>query len=328
MRKLVMVRSWWPALLALSLALGAAVAHGQDRGRAWLGVYMQSLTSELREGMDYRGEGVLVSRVVLGSPADEAGIRKGDIVVSLNSRNVTSPEELSRAIHESRVGQVVRVTVVRDGSRRSLSAKLAERSTEDGDSEIAPEAPAPPEAPEPPDMPEGPRAYSFDHDGSATRMALGMGRGRLGVRIEDLNQDLGSYFSVPDGKGVLVIEVLDETPASRAGLKAGDVIVQVGARSVGDTGDLSREIRGAPEGKIPITVVRRGAKRTLDVELGRAPRALWRDFNLGPMGLRDGEGDRTAIRRRAGNADRDELRQLRDEVRMLRERLDKLEQHD
>ena len=325
MRKPAIVRGWWATFLIVSLASVAAVAYGQTRARPWLGVYMQDLTSDLREGMDYKGQGVLITRVAPDSPAERAGMRKGDIVVSLNSRSVQSPDELSRQIRDARVGQDVKITVVRDGSRRVLTARLAERSEADEDYGMAPEAP---EGPAPPELPEAPRAFRFDRDGSSMPMMMMMGRGRLGVRVDDLNQDLGTYFSVPDGKGALVTQVIEDTPAARAGMKAGDVILRVGTKSVKDTEELTRAIRAADEGKTSLTVMRKGAKRTFDVELGRAPRAMWRDLNLGPMGFGD-DGDHMTIHRHSvDRSDSDELRQLRDEVRMLRERLEKLEQHD
>ena len=57
------------------------------------------------------------------------------------------------------------------------------------------------------------------------RMLMGAGRGRLGVRIESLNEDLAGALGAPGKQGVLVLEVLDDTPAARAGLRAGDVIL-------------------------------------------------------------------------------------------------------
>src|SRR5512145_2877765 len=71
------------ALAALALLGGMADrAAAQTTTRAWLGVTSQEITTDLREGLNYKGDGVLVSRVVVDSPADRAGIKKGDVLVS------------------------------------------------------------------------------------------------------------------------------------------------------------------------------------------------------------------------------------------------------
>src|SRR5262245_11230068 len=118
MRKLGMWSG--PALAAWMLAAGmAGVAAGpalaQEKAVPWLGVTTQSLDSGLREGLSYKGDGVLVSRVVEDSPASRAGMRKGDIVVSVNSKAVKSPGELTDVIRGAKVGQSTSIVVVRDG---------------------------------------------------------------------------------------------------------------------------------------------------------------------------------------------------------------------
>ena len=152
----------------------------------------------------------------------------------------------------------------------------------------------------------------------------GMGRGRLGVRAEDLSADLAPYFDAPAGSGALVMEVLKDTPAQKAGIKAGDVITRIGDEKVADAEDLIQAVRKTPEGKVSVTVLRRGVKRTLEPELEAEPRA-WlgtgRDFTV--MGPRDG---RIMIRRDPGSDSmREELRELREEMRDLRQKLEKLQ---
>src|SRR5262245_30356919 len=90
-------------LLLAGLDVSAGLAADRS-GTPWLGVYSQSLTSELREGIDYNGRGVIVNRVVPGSPADRAGLQSGDVIVRLDSRDVDSPEELAQAVRNENVG--------------------------------------------------------------------------------------------------------------------------------------------------------------------------------------------------------------------------------
>jgi len=331
MRKLAIPRAMGVALTALLLSLatpwaGAASVQGsgekaQGSGDPWLGVYMQSLDPELREGMNYQGKGVLISGVVPDGPADKAGLRKGDVVVSVNSRSVDSPEELARVVRESRVGQAVKLAIARAGTRRSLEARLAERPADLDRDETNRDEPG--EAPEPFEIETLPH-LPFEGDAPGIFIRT-LGRGRLGVRVEDLNPDLGPYFSLPEGQGALVIEVLKDTPAERAGIKAGDVITQVGDRNVADADDLTREIRRAPEGKLSLTVMRKGTQRAIEAQLAAAPRAVWHRRGVGPMGLLD--GDRMIVRRRADGDVHGELRRLREELRELREKLEKLERN-
>ena len=86
------------------------------------------------------------------------------------------------------------------------------------------------------------------------------------MRIESLNPELGDYFGLRDGKGALVLEVLKDTPAERAGLKPGDVITRAGDQAVTNGMDLVAALRGK-EGKVALRVVRHGTPRTVEAEL-------------------------------------------------------------
>lgn len=152
------------AAAAVLVALVTGVFHaGIAEARAWLGVYTQEVTDELRDGLDLRGaDGVLVARVVPGSPADRAGLRKGDVIVSFASRGVTSPERLSELVGDAQSGESVSIIVMREGERRTLSARLDSRpesgtpapsADEDSGDEDEFEAPAPPQAPRAPRAP-------------------------------------------------------------------------------------------------------------------------------------------------------------------------------
>jgi predicted metalloprotease with PDZ domain len=318
------------ATLITLMAPAARAADRPERQTTWLGVYTQALTNELRDGLDYSGKGVLVNRVVPDSPADRAGIEKGDVIISFNSRTLTDPDNLASMVREMKPGQAASIGIVRDGSRRTVSAKLAARpdvnddempqmGDDERDSERGPEGDSDEETPEV-------RTYRFKGTPGAPAFDFlrVMGRGRLGVRIESLNPDLGAYFDVPDGRGVLVLEVIKGTPAERAGIKAGDVITRVGDRNVSDAEDLTSALE-KEEGHVTLTVVRKSGRRTIDAELESQPRAFrWNGPN-GPMGLND--NDRAVIRRLGRGADDSDLRkqmqQLREELRSLREEIRK-----
>jgi membrane-associated protease RseP (regulator of RpoE activity) len=163
--------------------------------------------------------------------------------------------------------------VWRDGKGRDVKITVGERSA---DMEWTPKA-------DPGDQrsqrrvvrvaPGAPHAMWFEGDGDdPRRMVMRVeSRPRLGVQLQDLNSDLAEALGVK-GKGVLVTEVVDDTPAEKAGLKAGDVITRVDGKIVEDSGDLRSALREA-EGEVSVTVVRRGQTRNLTADVGRKPEA-------------------------------------------------------
>ncbi len=327
-------RIGWAACCAalLSLAMAGAMAGraaAQSNATPWLGVTTQEITGELRDGLDYRGSGVLVNRVIADSPAERAGFRKGDVIVSFDSRSIDSPSELVEVVRAARVGQAVAVTVVRDGSRRTLSVRLAEWP-ENIDEQLGTPAPAP-------------RTFRLElngekldlPDGADMMLLRSMGRGRLGVQIQNLNAGLGEALGVPDGKGVLVMEVLEDTPGERAGMKAGDVITRIGDTTVEDVDDLQRALRDR-EGRVTITVMRRGVRRTvaaeLEAEKEAKPQVMRQRRGDGPRVLRIPDSRTRVLRDRVdGDAEHgdleQQLRELRQELRELRRKLEAMDKN-
>jgi len=106
------------------------------------------------------------------------------------------------------------------------------------------------------------------------------------VSVQDLNRELGDYFGVSGGKGILITSVNDDSPASRAGFKAGDVIVKVGDREVEDSGDLRAALRDRPAGKVDVTVVRKGQRMTLTPELAEPPKEMRMYGSMGDMHMK------------------------------------------
>lgn len=335
------------AMSTLLIPMRAQAAPGE-----WLGVSTQELTSSLREGLEYDGDGVLVTRVMPGSPADRAGLRKGDVVLSFNSRTLTSPEQLRSLVNDARPGRPVALRIVRDGESRTVTAELAPREEgsmnwEGSTPRTPPTPPTPRVAPRAPGQPEiriwkdgkevGPEHLedhmdglhmdgSGDHEGSLMRdgdkkrivirtpSGVGAGRGRLGVRVEAINPDLADALGSGSRRGALVVEVLGGTAAEQAGIKAGDIIVSVGRESVSDPAELVRALRNE-EGRVSIGVVRRGMKRTIEATLEDAPRGMRfksGDGQLGKGRLREMERQRVRVER---DTDRDELREELERLR-------------
>lgn len=315
------------AVMLLAIAVGGSAARVQaDDASPWLGVYTQSLDDDLRDGIDYRGEGVLVTRVVDESPADRAGLHKGDVIIRVDSETIGSSRALSRYIRGRSVGSRVQVQVSRDGTNRSFDVVLTARPDSDrGDSDRRRVYVYGDDDDEDFDfdfdfeMPDlehlrelGDHSYHFAPDVNQIMVGT-MGRARLGVRVESLNEQLGEYFGAPNGKGALVMEVVKDTPAEKAGIKAGDVITKVGSKRVEDASDLIDALRDAGEGDVAVTVLRRGSSRSLTAKLEkRESRGRWYSYDT-PRVRRHVIRDRQRADRVRGDAD--DLRQQMDELR-------------
>jgi predicted metalloprotease with PDZ domain len=110
-------------------------------------------------------------------------------------------------------------------------------------------------------MPEG---NLFKRDGDSFVFAFGNNR-RIGISTTQLTKQLAEYFGVADGKGVLVSSVMADSPAAKAGIKAGDVVVAVDGEKVESAGDLTRAINKKKEGNVSLTLVRNHSQMNVTV---------------------------------------------------------------
>jgi len=229
-------------------------------GGSFLGVYAEEVTRENMSRYNLREpRGVVISKVVEGSPAEKAGLRKDDVVLSFNGEEVTSVRKLNRLIGEVAPEHTARLTISRSGGEQELSVTLAKRNDYttaltmprmEGELGKAYEGL----------LGDAPRGFTF---------ALGSSR-RIGVGTTTLTKQLAEYFSVAGGQGVLVTSVKEDSPAAKAGLKAGDVITEVDGERIEDSGGLSRAINRKQEGEVTLTIVRDRSQRTIRVSPEKA----------------------------------------------------------
>ena len=208
----------------------AAVPTGGSR----LGVSVRDIEeADTKSRKDLTG-GVLVEDVSDQSPAEKAGIRTGDVIVEFDGERVRSARQLTRLVQETPAGRSVPVIVLRDGQRTNLTVTPEaggrfsfghfefDRFAEDLRLNV----------PRPPNPPTPPSVWRFD--GLLGRTS------RLGVTVGSLSSQLAEYFGVKGG--VLVSSVTSDSAASRAGLKAGDVITSLNGSTVDDPSDVRRRI--------------------------------------------------------------------------------------
>ena len=356
-------------LLTLAMASGAAAAPRHTAppappetpeppatpNQAWLGVELQDVDAEMAKALDLReGEGALVNRVVEDSPAATAGLQDGDVIVSFDGQRVRDAGELTSAVRGAKPGARTPVVVIRDGGKKTIKVELGSRKT-----------PAAGFAPNLEALHKGLTdrkiyMHSGERDDEQFPMMWTMGdepNAFLGVQMGVLTEQLGRYFGAPDGEGVLVNEVVDNSPAARAGIAAGDVILRANDRAISGPDDVRSALsKDEPGDKLSLTVLRDHAERTFEVTLGDPPRdrqlrILKREFRDGDpdnvyihkfsgpceddTAIEDeeaGDGERKIVIRRfapeaeqGGNTQalRKELQELRAEVERLREEMDR-----
>jgi serine protease Do len=194
--------------------------------RGWLGVVIQRITPELIEALDLADEnGALVSKVAPGGPAAEAGVEHGDVIIEFNGEKVESWNDLPRIVAATPVGKEVELVVTRDGKRKFLTAKVGALD----DSETLAEL-----------------------DGGPTEESAA----EFGLRVQDLTPDIADQLGVDADAGVLVTAVEPGSAAEAAGLRRGDLILEVDRADVKTAGELQERL--AKAGDRALLLVRRG----------------------------------------------------------------------
>ncbi|MCU1304837.1 MAG: hypothetical protein JWQ87_5121 [Candidatus Sulfotelmatobacter sp.] len=260
------------ALLPLLLSLSSAEQNwtvessqpfgipSEDSGRtSYLGVDIVDITSDRLGALKLKEEqGVEVTMVDQDAPAGKAGVKEHDVILTMNGTAVESKSQLQRMIHETPAGRVVALGLSRDGQPLTIKVQLGDRRSEfphigknkdDFHFEMPP-------MPNVPDFEVPNIGVVYVHSSM-----------RSGVMVENLTPQLGEFFGVKSGNGVLVRSVEKGSRADKAGLRAGDVVVRVGEQTVHDTSDFSHALRGRSAGSVNVNVIRDKKEQTLTLTL-------------------------------------------------------------
>ena len=246
-------------------------------GGNFLGVSTEQVTKENagRYGLPREPRGVGITRVVRDSPAERAGLKENDVITRFDGEAVTSVRKLNRLIGEASPEHTARLTIARGGAEQEISVTLGTRRSEmprmfEG-------------AVRPPLQGELGRGFEViprGGDGSFS-MSFGTGR-RIGVSTTSLTKQLADYFGVAQGGGVLVSSVTENSPAARAGIKAGDVITEADGERVANASDLTRALNRKKEGEVTLTIIRERKQRTIKLT---PERREGRSFEFSPDAL-------------------------------------------
>ncbi len=194
--------------------------------RGWLGVTVQALNKELADsfGLDST-HGALVNEVINDSPADKAGLKRGDIIVEYDGKQVGELNDLPRLVAATPVGETVQVKVFRDGKERTVKVQIGR--LDDGKAELAAD------------------------DGESG--------GALGLTVANVTPELVERYSLESDKGVLITRIDPEGPAAEANLRVGDLVVEADGKEVGTVKEFEGLVDKMAAGKVLRLLIQRRA---------------------------------------------------------------------
>ena len=193
--------------------------------RGWLGVMIQKVTPDIAEslGLD-ESKGALVADVVKDGPAEGAGLKQGDVIVEFDGKPVSDSAELPLLVARTAIGKPVELTIIRDKKRQKVSVTIAELKDEE-------------------ELAQGSGGANED----------------FGLTVQTLTPELAENLGLERAlKGVVVTQVDPSGPGGDAGMRRGDVILEVNRTPVKDAAAYSKALKAAGKGKSVLFLVRRG----------------------------------------------------------------------
>ena len=249
-----------PPLVIVAPGGDAAVFHPGREEIAYLGVRLAEVDAETVQELNLPEErGARVVDVEPGSPADRAGLRVDDVIVRWNDRPIESARQLRRLVRETPPGRTVRLGILREGKEQTVVVKLGHRRVATWEPFFDREAFE--------QWRESMEEWRERMRDFAFSLRIPAVRARLGVTLQGLTDQLAEYFGLKDRKGALVTRVQEDSPAARAGLRAGDIILEVDGTPVEGPRDVARALRRIRENTVKLRIWRDKKERTVTVHL-------------------------------------------------------------
>ncbi len=183
-----------PSNMAVHIA-NTLIAHGKVE-RGWLGVSIQDLTSELAKSFELDStKGALIAQVIKGGPADKAGLKRGDVVISYDGKDIPDTGTLRNTVADTIIGKEVKVTVVRKGERVDFTVKIGSQQ-------------------------------------EAIKLLSASLKDRLGVVIRPVTAEEAQEYSLDEGEGVAIESLESDGLLAEAGFEVGDIILEINGQPV------------------------------------------------------------------------------------------------
>lgn len=212
-----------------NIGIGFAIPINQVKGiitqlkeqgsvtRGWLGVLIQPVDPDLAEALGLDGtNGSLVADVIENSPAAKAGFKNGDLILTFDGKDVEENDDLPFMVANTDVGKRVSVGIVRDGRKKALKVSIEELKEKN----VEPE--------------EEPEEKEVEY--------------QLGLSVQELSPEIAQTLGLETEKGVIVADIVADSPAAESGLRRGDIILRVGTDDVESANDLRSRLRKVKKG--------------------------------------------------------------------------------
>jgi serine protease Do len=191
--------------------------------RGWIGVSLQKVTPELKDKFDLPDEkGALVSDVVPKGPADESGIKRGDVIVAFDGKPIRESRELPYIVASTPVGKTVSVEVIRNSEKKNLQLKVSELKASEEDLQQMPE-----------------------------------GESGLGLTLQEVTPELAQQYDLAKTSGLVIVNVENNSPAADADLRTGDIILEVDRMPVKSIAAFNRKISQHKRGDTILFLINR-----------------------------------------------------------------------
>jgi membrane-associated protease RseP (regulator of RpoE activity) len=236
------------------------IFSSEDGGsNSYLGIDIADVTGERLATLKLKEEkGVEVTMVDQDAPAGKAGIKEHDVIMTMNGASVESAAQLRRMIHETPAGRLITLGLSRDGQPLTVKVQLADRHSEfPGMSHLNNYPVVVPNI----------DVHIPEIDMPSINMVVVSQSARSGLTVENMTPQLGEFFGVKNGQGVLVRAVEKGSRADKAGFHAGDVIVKINDQPVHDTSDFTHAVRSRNGSAINVGVMRDRKEQNLNLTL-------------------------------------------------------------
>lgn len=203
--------------------------------RGWLGVHVQQITPEIEQGLKLPNDnGALISDIAPDSPAEKGGLKRGDVIVAVNSMQIMDEDDLPKYVANLAPGTKADIKIIRDNKYKTLSVKLSE-------------------------FPEQQTVSSGRKSTNKTDTAIGL-------IVDEITPQIQRSYKLKDNNGVIVVKVLRGSAAQEAGIKAGDIILEANRKKIRNVKDIENEFSKLTKGTSVLLLINR-ANQTIYVGL-------------------------------------------------------------
>jgi serine protease Do len=202
--------------------------------RGWLGVMIQQVTPDLAENFNLdRPIGALIGQVVPDSPADKAGLKAGDIIISYNGEEVSQMTMLPAMVAITNVGEKAKIVLIRDGKKQTITVEIEKLE---------------------------------DEEAVLAGMETGTNK-KLGLTVQELTSKLAESLGIEEERGLIVTDVDADSAAAEAGIFRGDIILEINREKVATVSQYRKAIQAAlGKGNILMLIQREQSTRFVVIE--------------------------------------------------------------